>query len=316
MKILFHANTLNFRGTTVAVTDYARYNQEILGNESVIVYNAGLGYDRDMGTESVVLDSLKQRFNVIGYNEGDIPDIIEKEKVDFAYFIRAGGKEYVPTNVKTGVHAVFQNFDPHGDKYAYISEWLSNKMSDGSVPFVPHMVNLPSPTRDYKESLGIKSDQIVIGRLGGYFTFDLKFVREYITKLVNESDKFVFIFMGTQPFITHPNVKFINETHDVQKKANFINTCDAMIHARTRGESFGLSIAEFLSLNKPVLAWNDGGDQNHMAMLKDSGLLYKDEYQLDNILNNLFEFEEDWTKRVEQYKPTPVMNKFKDVFLS
>jgi len=27
------------------------------------------------------------------------------------------------------------------------------------------------------------------------------------------------------------------------------------------------------------------------------------------------DFKEDWTKRVEQYKPIPVMNKFKEVFL-
>ena len=67
MKILFHANTLNFRGTTVAVTDYARYNEEILGNDSVIVYNESLGYEKDMGTEAVVLHNLNQRFKINCY---------------------------------------------------------------------------------------------------------------------------------------------------------------------------------------------------------------------------------------------------------
>ena len=101
----------------------------------------------------------------------------------------------------------------------------------------------------------------------------------------------------------------------VQRKADFINTCDAMIHARERGESFGLSIAEFLSLNKPVLAWNNGHDLNHLDMLKDSGLLYNDASHLNYLLHNLPDFKEDWTKRVEQFKPVPVMNKFKEVFL-
>jgi len=67
MKILFHANTLNFRGTTVAVTDYARYNQEVLGNESVIVYNESLGYEKDMGTRPLYSITLNNdlRSNVI-----------------------------------------------------------------------------------------------------------------------------------------------------------------------------------------------------------------------------------------------------------
>ena len=177
MKILFHANTLNFRGTTVAVTDYARYNQEVLGNESVIVYNESLGYEKDMGTEAVVLHNLKQRFKIECYKEGQLQKLVDKEKVDMAYFIRAGHKEgNLVTNTKTAIHSVFQHYEPHGDRYAYISEWLSNKMSDGKLPFVPHIVDLPEPKKDFREALGIRPDQIVIGRLGGYFTFDIKFV--------------------------------------------------------------------------------------------------------------------------------------------
>jgi hypothetical protein len=317
MRVLFHANTLNYRGTTVAVTDYARYNQEILGNESVIVYNDSLGYDRDMGSEQAVVDSLKKSFNVIGYKEGDLEGIIQKEKIDTAYFIRAGKKEPLPTNVMTAVHAVFQFSERHGRRYAYISEWLSNEMSDGKVPFVPHIVDLPTPTKTFRDLLGIRPDQKVIGRIGGYFTFDLPFVKNLIEQLVNQTDEFVFLFVGTDPFINHPNVMFINEIHDPQKKSNFIETCDAMLHARQRGESFGLSIAEFLSLNKPVFAWNNGHDKNHLDMLKGSGTLYNDASELKEMLFvlNTFIEQEDWSKRVNQFKPELVMKKFKDVFL-
>ena len=111
MKILFHANTLNFRGTTVAVTDYARYNEEILGNDSVIVYNESLGYEKDMGTEAVVLHNLKQRFKINCYKEGELQKLIDKEKVDMAYFIKAGNKDGdLVTNTKLAIHAVFQNY--------------------------------------------------------------------------------------------------------------------------------------------------------------------------------------------------------------
>ena len=37
-------------------------------------------------------------------------------------------------------------------------------------------------------------------------------------------------------------------------KVSFINTCDCMIHARTDGETFGLAIAEFSTLNKPIIS--------------------------------------------------------------
>lgn len=316
MKVLFHANTLNYRGTTVAITDYAKYNQEILGNESIIVYNHSLGYDKDMGSEQVVIDNLKKNFNVIGYQEGDLESIVDKEKTDLAYFIRAGNREPLPTNVKTAVHSVFQFNEPHGDRYAYISEWLSQEMSGGSIPYVPHIVDMPSPTKNFKQHLGIREDQTVVGRIGGYFTFDIPYVKTLIEMMVRETEQFVFLFVGTESFIDHPNVKFINEIHDKQKKANFIETCDVMLHARQRGESFGLSIAEFLALNKPVLAWNNGHDKNHLTMLKDSGTLYNNEVELKSMLFNIesFKKQEDWAKRVSEFKPEMVMNKFKDVF--
>lgn len=315
MKILFHVNTINYRGTSVAVADYAKYNQEILGNESIIVYNASLGYEKDMGSEQVVVDELKKKFNVVGYREGDLEGVIAKEQVDVSYFIRAGQKEPVPNNCKTAVHSVFQFNEPHGDRYAYISRWLSEEMSQNQIPYVPHIVSLPKPTSTYRKALGLEN-KIVVGRIGGYYTFDIPGIKHYITKLVQKDSRFVFLFVGTEPFIDHPNVRFINEIYDLQKKSNFIETCDCMLHARQRGESFGLSIAEFLSLNKPVLAWNGGHDKNHLDMLKDSGTLYNNDNDLDYMLNNLSSFKQDWTQRVKAYEPDPVMKKFNEVFLT
>ena len=89
-----------------------------------------------------------------------------------------------------------------------------------------------------------------------------------------------------------------------------------MLHARQRGESFGLSIAEFLYMNKPVMAWSDGHDRNHIEMLAGSGLLYKDDHELNVMIRNISAWEQElWSKRVEQFKPEVVMTKFKDVFL-
>lgn len=316
MKVLFHTNTLNYRGTTVAITDYARYNQEILGNESIIAYCSTLGQEKDMGNEPAVVEALEKQFNVVSYRSGNLQNKIEELNVNLAYFIDSGQRKIIPDNCRTAIHAVFQFNEPHGDRYAYVSKWLSETMSNGSIPYVPHIVHLPSPTGTYKKALGIADDKIIIGRLGGYYTFDIPEVKKYISNLVSKDNKFVFLFVGTEPFVDHPNVKFINEIHDPRKKANFISTCDAMLHARQRGESFGLSIAEFLSFNKPVIAWSGGHDLNHAEMLKESDTLYSNETDLDRILNNIHDIKnkEDWTKRVEEFKPDLVMQKFKKVF--
>ena len=39
MKILFYCDQVNERGTEVAIYDYAKYNQEILNNESIICFS-------------------------------------------------------------------------------------------------------------------------------------------------------------------------------------------------------------------------------------------------------------------------------------
>jgi hypothetical protein len=93
--------------------------------------------------EDLIAKTLAQR----NFDISQIQMNIDKEKVDMAYFIRAGHKEGdLVTNTKTAIHSVFQHYEPHGDRYAYISEWLSNKMSDGKLPFVPHIVDLPEPS--------------------------------------------------------------------------------------------------------------------------------------------------------------------------
>lgn len=314
MKVLFHTNSINFRGTSVAVTDYARYNQTILGNESVICYDAGLGYEKDMGSETSVIDELSKEFQVIGHDH-NLEAIIDREHVDFAYFIRAGQREPLPTNVKTGVHAVFQFREPHGDKYAYISSWLSNHMSNGEIPFVPHIVKLPEPNAT-RSAFGISNDQIIVGRYGGYYTFDIPWAQKVVEEVANSDSRFVFVFVGTEPFISHPRVIFFPEIHNLQDKSNFINMCDLMLHARQRGESFGLSIAEFLFFGKPVLAWNNGHDRNHIQLLENIGGLYSDAVELTNLLVNFDPTKYNFiSKPVAEFDPKTVMAKFNEVFL-
>lgn len=312
MKILFHTHTLNFRGTAVAVYDYARYNEEILGNNSVILYNSSTPYEKDMGTEIESLNHIKKRFDVREYSDPREIEGICKD-IDLAYFIRAGHQEPLPTNVKTVIHCVFQHNNPHGDVYAYISEWLSNKMTNGVSPFVPHIVSLPEPTDNYREKFNIK-DKIVIGRFGGFYKFDIPFVREAVKQILEESEDHIFLFVNTMPFVKHKRAIFIDSVTDLQKKSNFISTCDGFLHARQEGESFGLALCESLFHNKPTLAWNGGRDQHHIQLLKGTDLLYNETNVKEKILG-IREFNQNYKSIVSKFNPTDVMKKFKEVFI-
>jgi len=313
MKVIFHTITLNYRGTAVAVYDYAKYNQEVLGNESIILYNNDFPYEKDVGTEQEALDFMKKSFEVRSYkNSKELEEAVKD--ADVTYFIRYGFDEPLPHNVRTAVHAVFQAKEPHGDRYAYVSEWLSKTMG-GEIPFVPHIVDLPSPNEDYRQKLGISKDKIVLGRYGGYLTFDLPFAKQAIKQLLDKDNRFVLLLVNTEPFIKHERVIYVDSIVDRQKKSNFINTCDAMLHARNRGESFGLSVCEFLFHNKPVFAWEGGIDQNHNYLLKSSGSLYNEKDIIEK-LQNIDQFKrQDWKHLVEQFNPISVIKKFDEVFL-
>lgn len=311
MKVLFHTHVLNFRGTAVAVYDYAKYNQEVLGNESVICYNED--FAGEDGTEPQALDMFERRFEVVSHHNDNTELQSLCDKVDISYFIKYGyNNEFLPKG-RTAIHAVFQANDPHGTRYAYVSEWLANKMNNGST-YVPHMVDLPPPNKDVRESLGIPKDKIVVGRIGGFRTFDLNFVKQAIINILDRDDRFVFVFVNTQQFIQHRNMIYIQPFVSRQMKSNYINACDFMLHAREMGESFGLSIAEFLSQNKPVMAWEKGNDLHHTWMLKDSGLLYN-EQNVQQMIQSFPDIkQEDWSKRVAQFMPEPTMKRFSEVF--
>lgn len=332
MKILFHSEQLNYRGTTNSILDYATFNQSILGNECAIIYDSTNPPGHEVGTKPEVVEEFKQRFQVYSYNtEQELQDIASN--FDFCYSQRAGcrvdsvsnvGQDLVKpvvTTTKFGVHAVFQWWDPHGDKYAYISEWLANKIAKKfsleTVPdFVPYIVDLPPPMWDMRSILGIPQDKIVIGRLGGFSTFDLDFVKQTIVNIVEERDDIIFLLANTYPFYKHNNIIHISPFFSNQEKSNYINACDAMIHGRHLGESFGLSVAEFLFHNKPVISWNNGFDQNHMDMLKDTGLLYNDENELRQLLLNIRDFKgRDYHSIVDKFSPRNVMQKFESVYL-
>jgi glycosyltransferase involved in cell wall biosynthesis len=72
---------------------------------------------------------------------------------------------------------------------------------------------------------------------------------------------------------------------DPAEKSAFLQACDGMIHARYRGETFGLAVAEFACMGKPVITWNGSPENFHLEALGDGHFRYQDAASLGKIIS-------------------------------
>lgn len=311
MRILFYSNQLGFRGTEVAMYDYAYFNKTLLNNESFI------GCQKNCNRDSV--GKFEKEFEKVYEfeNTTEIEKFIEAKKIDFFYKICSGVKEQIPKNCRVGIHVVFNHFDVFGDKYVYISEWLKNYATNSlKYTSVPFMINLPNHSKTLREDLGVSTTDLVFGYYGGQDSFNIPFVKESIKIISTIKKNYKFIFMNVEPFCDKENVIFLPGSSDLNYKVKYINTCDAMIHARDRGETFGLSIGEFSSKNKPIITYRPSPEKCHIHILKEKGIYYGDYAELFDILYN-FKINKGYNYDCysEYFNPNTVMNIFKRNFL-
>jgi len=304
MRIGFLNNQIDARGTGNAMFHYAHYNETILGNTSKIYT-----FQEKEHSKSAV-EIYKERFKEIYFvNEGI-------EDIDVLYHIKSGYKDgfQAPVGISYVVHAVFDN-EPHGDRYATISEWSGQRYN---LPFVPHIVELPEYYENIRKDAGIPANAIVYGRLGAPDTFDISFVWEAINEVLRRTKDIWFLFMGTnKPEVTLVDPKrviFVDPSLNPWLKKAFINSCDAMLHARGRGETFGIAVGEFAVSGKPVITYDLSGERAHIHELGNKGIYYDSEEKLVDILL----YNSTWKVNGTGYEkctPEIVMRKFKEVFL-
>lgn len=313
MRIAFHSNQLCLRGTEVALYDYAHHNEKILGNESVIVTHRNAPFH-----EVKAIEKFAKRFPVYCYDQvSQLDDMIAQSGAELLYCIKAGMRDDVLSKrVPTVVHAVFRYLEPHGHVYAYVSQWLSQYMSQGRYPFVPHMIDLPDDSAHLRDSLDIPTAAVVFGRYGGRETFDLDFAQHAVIEVATHDPQRYFLFLNTQPFGPPlPNVRFLEGEADPTFKVRFINSCDAMLHARRSGETFGLAVGEFSSRNKPVLTWEGSEERAHLELLGSRALRYHDQDSLSTLLREFTPSQEAWDCYSERFNPQSVMQQFRRIFL-
>lgn len=328
MNILFLEEQFSLQGTTRALVDYAFFNEKILKNKSFIAY--GKRIQHHPWTEPYyksfldkTITSLSNRFSVLEYKTyQELEDFIKENKIDAVYNIKSGEPTgFLSKNAKMLIHSVFPQpaSNVHGNRFAFVSKWLSDTYSHGQIPYVPHIVNVPkidlSISKEIRNRLNIPENAFVYGRIGGYNDFNLPFVYKAIENALNQRKDLYFLMICTNPFINHERVIYLDPILDLKEKYQYISATDAMIHARHHGETFGLAIAEFCALNKPIVTWKHGIGKGYIDILKNDAIYYEDENDLFDIFINFKPDKEVDYNSYRWFTPENVMNQFQKVFL-
>ena len=323
MKITFYSSHLGLRGTEVTMYDYAYYGRKIYGWDIQILYNI-----RNPINHRSTVEKFKKEFDVHYIDcdhqnfqcvNDEIEIFLDNNPSDYFYTQKGGEKDGVnPRNSKTCILCCAP-IDPfknkHGNKYAFISNWLSNQTSGGRIPVVPSIVCLEGDHGDLRKTLNIPRSAIVFGRSGGLDAWDIPFVNNSVIGLIKKREDVYFIFQNTPRFYNHERLIHIDPSSDMELKSKFVNSCDALIHARRNGESFGLVCGEFSFKNKRVITYRDSLERNHIEILGDKGLYYSSKSELDLIFMNFVpEPDKDWNC-YKQFNPENVMKIFKKVFI-
>ena len=316
IKIAFHTEILDIRGSCVAIYDYAHYNETLLNNKSVIVVPiSSIEQNRN---DDIAVTKFMQRFQVYFYkNKDDLERFIYD--CDIFYTIKFGKNDgLISDTVKTVVHCVFEMLEPHGKVYAAVSKQIAEKYNQ--KVWVPHMIGLPpSKTKEnLRKQLGIPDSAIVFSRYGGYDTFNIDFVYKEIEKIVNERDNIYFMFINTPIFYQHQQIKYLPKIVDNDDKNKFICTSDAHLECSNFGQSMGLAIGEYSVNNKPIICYNGWTwNQSHFQILGDKAIKFNTAQEFYNVITtfNPKDYEDKDMNCYKDYSPEIVMERFKDVFI-
>jgi glycosyltransferase involved in cell wall biosynthesis len=159
----------------------------------------------------------------------------------------------------------------------------------------------------------------VIGSLSGSSEFNLEFVQAEIESMLEADTTLWFLAPNIKRFTNQPRALFLPPILSKELKLKYLNSLDVFVHARLRGETFGLAIAEALAAGKPVVSWSGGIDQNHTRMVGLTGGLYRDKLEFHMAIDQFRDLPPktaDQISRVSDFTPEKVANKFKQVFLN
>jgi hypothetical protein len=316
MKVAFHNPNVSIRGAFAAMVDYAEMNQDLLGNESrlFVRQSRALPY---LGQ----WPALTRGLPVVMYETlEDLGREVCNYGADFFYEISPGSPHPLPrVSCPIGIHAIFPHSEFFGDRYRYVSPWLARVMTGRSDHFVPHLVRKYESKESLRLELGIPTEAKVFGRHGGADTFNISFVHRAVARHAQRNPSDHFVFLNTQQIPGTKglkNIHYLPPTTDAAAKGRFLATCDAMLHARLHGETFGLAVGEFAVLGKPVITFGFSRERAHLEMLAGCAVPYREPDELAGIL----ECFEPMCPRKSDYdnfaKPKIIAESFQEFILS
>ena len=326
-KVAFFIRHFLERGIELSTYNYALYNKKILGNDSIIIaFNKDV---TDNGEKFVNISRslFEKEFKIleIRFIE-EIRDIIMEENLTHAYIQGHGfkkdffkfGRKNIWGNCTTIYHYVFGPMVRQGSSIRCVIGNHLNERYGKKLQVLPYIVNENINKGNLRNKLHIGSKEIVFGRYGGENTFDIEFVKEEINNILKIRDDITFVFLNTKRFINHEKVFFLPKTISFLEKFEFINTCDAMIHARKDGETFGLAVGEFSVANKPIITFACSKDKEHLKILGEKALLYRNRAELQDIILNFDKnrmSNKKWNA-YEKFKPEIVIKEFERICLT
>lgn len=316
MKVAFHSFLITERGSEAALLDYARLNRTILKNESILCFPDRSGY-----ADNPILKKWREEFPVILYgSKFSLGKALEKQGVGVIYLTKPGPYDgFLVPGLKNCIHAQFLCDEFHGDVYAYLSPWMSRVMTGREDSFVPFFVPRLESGENLRKQLKIPPGARVFGRHGGWDTFNIPFARKVVAEHARNHPGDHFVFLNTKPIRGTErlaNVHYLPATVDYQEKARFLATCDAMIHVRDTGETFGLAVAEFAILGKPVFTFENSREKAHLELLGRTGHGYINASGLKKLLADFSPGAASPSGYVAYADPQAVMKIFEKVFLN
>jgi hypothetical protein len=250
-------------------------------------------------------------------------NIYQTQNIYAIWMLRAFPTHFETTIRSTGipvlVHMTSLSYDQWGESFAFVSNWLSDYCSNGTVPCVPHIVELPDKSHSIRSAMGVNDSEVLIGRIGGGYSWNIHFVNPIIREVVELRNDIQFALINIPQIhhhLKHERIKIFNELpYDQQLKAAFISSCDAMIHARGEGESFGISVGEFSKLNKPIIPYRYSFERAHLEQLNKHAITFDSPETLRSLLLIIGKNSAvDWN-RYDAFNEKSVVEKFCNVFL-
>jgi hypothetical protein len=319
--IAFLENKLTLRGTSVALYNYAHYNETILQNKSLIITRSYDDMKDARDVDKKAYDKFTDRFTVLYFKEpSDIDSLIETNGIDILFIEKSGKSSDVlnTTKCKTIIHCVFETNDPHGSYYCGLSEWL-NQRNSTNVPILHYMVEVHPTQQNFRESMKIPQNATVFGSYGGSDEI-LPYVKDAIVNIASNPaySNIYFLFMNIPPFAENSErLRFIQGTQNMEEKRAFINTCDAMVYGRIWGETFGLACGEFSLCDKPVIANRNPKDKFHIQTLGDNLIGHDSYHECVNILTNFGKYNRDVSNNAyKKFTPEIIMGEFNTILHS